>query len=611
MLALAWQFRAACLRVLIQQTVLVVLGLMSLGLTGLGIDVIRHAADPAAAAPRWPLGLAPPGTWTPAGTIAAIALLIVAFAFLQSSLRYHDAVAVARLVQEIVARLRSRVYAKLGQLGFCFFQANTSSAIINRVAGDVQAMRMFVDGVVIEVLSVAITLTVYLAYMLSIHVKLTLASLATMPLLWVLTTKFSRAVKPAYRHNRELSDQMISRVSENVQGISVVKGFGLEQYEIEKFAAANRAVRDHKRTIFWKISLFQPAIYFFTKFNMAVLLAYGGYLVIQGELLLGEGLFVFANLLQQLANQIEQVSNIANSIQASLVGAQRVFEVLDAPVAVATPAVPRRSTRARGGVRLEGVSFGYRPDAHVLQEIDCELQPGQCVAIVGPTGAGKSTLLNLIPRFYDATAGRVLVDGVDVREWQLEALRRSVGMVFQESFLYSHTVAANVAFGQPDASQQQIERAARIAQAHDFISELPQGYQTIVGEFGANLSGGQRQRLALARAVLCDPPILLLDDATSSLDAHTEHEIHAALANLPGRRTTLIVAHRLSTIRRADLVLVLDQGRLARITTPRELELAEEYQQSPGLKIFAGEDTELAGTTPSSAIQPRPLREAG
>jgi ATP-binding cassette subfamily B protein len=398
--------------------------------------------------------------------------------------------------------------------------------------------------------------------MLSIHVWLTVCSLATTPLLWLLAVAFSRAVKPAYRHNRELSDQMITRLSENVQGVSVVKGLALEAEEVARFAAANDAVRDHKRTIFWKISLFQPTIYFFTKWNMAVLLAYGGYLVIQGELLLGEGLFVFANLLQQIANQIEQVTNIANTIQSSIVGAQRVFEVLDAPIEIDSPSGPQRSGRAGGAVRFERVAFEYEPGANVLADVDFEVRPGQCLAILGATGAGKTSLLNLIPRFCDTTAGRVLVDGVDVRQWRLEDLRNSIGVVFQESFLFSHTVAANIAFGRPDATRDEIERAARIAAAHEFVVELPHGYDTIIGEYGANLSGGQRQRLSLARAVLADPSILLLDDATASVDSETEHEILAALDRLMEGRTTFLVAHRRSAIQRADVALVLDQGRV-------------------------------------------------
>jgi ATP-binding cassette subfamily B protein len=317
--------------------------------------------------------------------------------------------------------------------------------------------------------------------------------------------------------------------------------------------------------------LFQPGIGMLTQINMVVLLGYGGYLVIQGELPLGAGMFVFANLLQQFANQVGQVSNIADSIQTCLTGAGRVFEVLDAPLEVENIERPIRPTRIRGDVRFERVEFGYRATLPVVDGIDLEARPGQCVAIVGATGAGKSTLLSLIPRFYDATRGRVLVDGIDVRQLDLDTLRRSVGLVFQESFLFSNTVAANIAFGHPEASREQIERAAKIAAAHDFICELPNGYDTVIGEYGANLSGGQRQRLAIARAILLEPPILILDDALASIDPGTEHEIlHAMEAAMRGR-TTFVIAHRLSTLRRADLVIVLEEGRIVERGTHDQL----------------------------------------
>jgi ATP-binding cassette, subfamily B, bacterial len=310
---------------------------------------------------------------------------------------------------------------------------------------------------------------------------------------------------------------------------------------------------------------------FLKQINMAVLLGYGGYLVIRGELPLGAGMFVFANLLQQFANQVGQVTNIADSIQTCLTGAGRVFEILDAPLEVENSSRPVVLPRIRGQVRFERVGFGYRADVPVLQRIDLEARPGQCVAVVGATGAGKSTLLSLIPRFYDATAGRVLIDGLDVRQLDLDTLRRSVGLVFQESFLFSNTVAANIAFGHPEATREQIVRAAKIAAADDFIRELPQGYDTVIGEYGASLSGGQRQRLAIARAILLEPPILILDDALASVDPGTEHEILAAMESAMRGRTTFVIAHRLSTLRRADLVVVLEEGRVVERGTHEQL----------------------------------------
>jgi ABC-type multidrug transport system fused ATPase/permease subunit len=557
--------------VLAQQVALVALALGQLGLTGLGIDFIRSRVDPASGPPRWPFGLVPPANWTPLAIVGLIAGIVLGSALIHALVRYRAAVATSNLVLRIVVDLRSAVYDKLQRLSFRFFDANQSGSIINRVAGDVQAVRMFVDGVVIQVLTVVLSLGVFLAYTFSLHVWLTLACLATTPLLWLGAAMFSAIVKPAYARNSKLIDQLVLTLTENIQGVHVVKGFGRQQEEIEKFTAANRATKDQKNWIFRRTSLFQPAIGFLTQINMVVLLGYGGYLVIRGELPLGAGMFVFANLLQQFANQVGQVANIADSIQTCLTGAERVFEVLDAPLEVENAVRPIRPSRIHGDVRFERVEFGYRDGLPVLEAIDLEARPGQCVAIVGATGAGKSTLLSLIPRFYDPTAGRVSIDGVDVRQLDLDTLRRSVGLVFQESFLFSNTVAANIAFGHPEATREQIERAARIAAAHDFICELPDGYDTVIGEYGASLSGGQRQRLAIARAILLEPPILILDDALASIDPGTEHEILGAMESAMRGRTTFVIAHRLSTLRRADLVIVLEEGRVVERGTHEQL----------------------------------------
>ena len=596
--ALAWHYRGRCLWVLAQQMALVVLALAGLSLTGLGIDVMRHRLAPESVTPRWPLGFVPPADWGPLALAALIAGTILAVALIHATLRYIASMSAGRLVQDIVVDLRSQVYDKLQRLSFRFFDENRSGSIINRVAGDVQAVRSFVDGVVIQVLSVLLSLTVYLYYMLQVHVPLTLACLAPTPLLWLGAVLFSRKVRPAYKHNSELTDEMVLRLTENVQGAQVVKGFAREADQIARFEEANRAIKDQKEEIFWQISLFQPAMGFLTQINMIVLLAYGGYLVIEGQLRLGEGLFVFANLLQQFANQVGQVTNIANSIQASLTGAERVFEVLDAPILIASRpgALPLR--KARGEIRFENVSFGHQAGEPVLEEIDFAVGAGQCVAIVGATGAGKSTLLSLVPRFYDPAAGRVLVDDRDLRDLQLDDLRRSVGLVFQESFLFSNTVAANIAFGHPGATREQIERAAKIASAHEFITALPHGYDTIIGEYGSNLSGGQRQRLAIARALLLDPAILILDDATAAIDPSTEHEILAAMEQAMRGRTTLVTAHRMSTLRRADLVVVLDRGRIVQLGTHDELMRKEgHYYEAARLQIV---DDELPATTVSS-----------
>jgi ATP-binding cassette subfamily B protein len=341
-----------------------------------------------------------------------------------------------------------------------------------------------------------------------------------------------------------------------------VKGFAAEEHQVKKFEEANRNVSRQQQRIFRDLSVFTPATQFLSQLSLVILFGYGGWLYVQGLIPLGGGLVVFAGLLQQFNGQVANITTIANSVQQSFTAARRVFEVLDTPSEVQNTPNPVQPPRLRGALRFEGVSFGYFPDKPVLRDFSFEAAPGQIVGIFGMTGAGKTSLLGLIPRFYDPQQGRVLAEGVDLRDIDLDAYRRQIGIVYQESFLFSNTVAANISFGNPHASQSQIERAARIASAHDFICALPEGYQTVLGESGADLSGGQRQRLALARALLLEPPILILDDPTASVDSKTEQEIVAALRQAMSGRTTFVVSNRLSLLRRADTILVIDKGRL-------------------------------------------------
>ncbi len=593
---LAWRYRLHCLQVLVIQLVLLTLGIGGLSFTGLGIDYIRHNLDHTpVAANRLHVNL--PEDWPPLHVLGLLAGLILLFALVRAVLNYVYAVSVNRLVQQkLVVDLRGEVYDKLQQLSFRFFDANTTGSIITRVTGDVQSVRMFVDQVLIQSVIMVISLTAYVIYMASLSASLTIACLATTPVLWLMAAWFSRKIQPEYAHNRTLVEQMVQILTEGIQGIAVTKGFGREAEAQAKFDTANQACFEQQRGIFWRVSLFSPAVGFLTRINMMVLLGYGGWLVAHDRLPLGTGLVVFAGLLEQFSGQVNNVATIVNSVQQSLIGARRVFEILDATVEVKSAPDALRRPKLDGAVDFENVSFAYDGAEAVVRDINLAVKPGQCVAILGATGAGKSVLMSLIPRFFDPTAGRVLIDGLDVRRLNLEDVRRNIGLVFQESFLFSNTIAANIAFGHPGATREQIEKAARIAAAHGFITSLPQGYDTVLGESGNSLSGGQRQRLAIARAVLLEPAILLLDDPTAAIDSETEHEIFEALDHAIAGRTTFIVAHRLSTLRRADFIIVMEDGRIVQRGTHEKLMgMPGPYLRVANLQLVDARDLQLLG----------------
>jgi len=467
--------------------------------------------------------------------------------------------------------LRAQLYAKLQRLSFSFFDVHGANSIFNRVTGDVQNTRLFVDGVLLQGVNMILTLAAYALFMWQIQPALTFACLSVSIPLWWLAQYYSARLRPGYLRNRELTDDMILLFSESVRGMQTVKGFAAESHQVRQFEAANDAVSSQQRKIFWDLSVFTPGTQMLSQLSLVILFAYGGWLYVEGRIPLGSGLVVFAGLLQQFTGQVANISTIANSVQQSLAAARRVFEVLDTPVEVQSQSDAVKLSRLTGQITFDQVTFGYTAEKPALTGISFTAKPGQVVGIFGMTGTGKSTLLSLIPRFYDPLQGRILADGQDLRALNLDMFRRQIGIVYQESFLFSNTVAANIAFGHPHATMEQIERAARIASAHEFITALPHGYETVLGESGVDLSGGQRQRLALARALILQPPILILDDPTASVDARTENEIVSALREAMMGRTTFVVSSRLSLLRRADLILVLEDGRLTQSGTHAEL----------------------------------------
>ncbi len=572
LLGVAWGYRLDFLLSFGLSFLLLLLGLAGLQLLGVVIDVIRHALDPSQSAPVFPFGWQPPADWPALRIVTALSLAIIVQAVLRAGLTWGYNLSTARLTQgEIVPDLRERLYARLQRLSFVFFDHHGSSSIFNRVTGDVQNTRLFVDGVLLQGINMVLTLLAYGVFMWRIHPALTVACLSVAVPLWAVTHYYSGRLRPAYLRNREITDNLVQLFSESMRGMQTIKGFAAEQHQIARFQERNVLVSTQQRRIFHDLAIFTPLTQLLSQLSLVVLFGYGGWLYVKGQIPLGSGLVVFAGLLQQFNGQVATISTIANSVQQSLAAARRVFEVLDTPLGVETKSGAIVPGRLTGHIIFDNVTFGYDPAAPVLRDVSFEAKPGQIIGIFGMTGAGKSTLLGLIPRFYDPQQGRILVDGQDLRDLDLDACRRQMGLVYQESFLFSNTVSANIAFGNPHATQEQIEQAARVACAHDFIMALPRGYATVLGESGVDLSGGQRQRLALARALLLQPPILILDDPTASVDAKTEHEIVGALRLAMANRTAFIVSSRLSLLRRADLILVLEEGRLHQVGRHEEL----------------------------------------
>jgi ATP-binding cassette subfamily B protein len=458
--------------------------------------------------------------------------------------------------------LRNRMYDHIQYLPFTYHDHAQSGQLISRCIEDVRSIERFAGSAVGEIVRFVLLTVGILFIMLNDNARLALIALLPMIPLVLMTSSFGTKIGRLFFDVDNAVGEVSNRLQENVVGVQVVRAFAREPYEIERFEAANKKVFQTWVHVIDEWSRIMPTSHWLTTVSVILILWFGGQMVMDGTLTIG-AIVAFNAYILMLAEPAQQLTGLVNAGGEAAAGAQRVFEVLDTQPAIQSPEHAVRLESLRGEVEFRDVGLKYRDEKTAsLNGINLRVDPNRIVALIGPTGSGKTSLVNLIPRFYDVTEGNVLVDGVDVREMDLSTLRKQIGIVLQTSLLFSDTIKANIAYGRPEAAMDEIVAAAKAAQAHEFIEGFTNGYETMVGERGVTLSGGQRQRVAIARALLMNPRILILDDSTSSVDTQTEKLIQAALDTLMEGRTTFVIAHRLSTVRRADLILVMDAGRI-------------------------------------------------
>jgi ATP-binding cassette subfamily B protein len=475
-----------------------------------------------------------------------------------------------RQALDVEMDLRNGLYAHLVRLSFGFYDRHQTGQLMSRATVDLQGVRFFLGYGLIFFFQNVLTVVSVTAVLFAVEWKLALIPLAVTPLLVVLAYRYSHVSHPTLRDVQQKLADVATVAEENIVGVHVVKAFAQEPAEEQKFRRRSEAVFERTVEANRQRATYVPLISFVPMLAQAGVLLVGARMVTHHTLTIG-GFVSFNLYLGMLVMPLRSLGMWIGQAQRATAAGERIFQVMDEPEEVADRPGARELPPGPGAIRFDHVDFAYLPGRTVLEDVDLAVPAGRTIALIGHTGSGKTTLTSLVPRFYDATSGRVTVDGVDVRDVTLTSLRREIGVISQDPFLFSATVRENIAFGAPGLSDDEIERAARLAQAHEFVERLPKGYDTVIGERGITLSGGQRQRLAIARALAVDPRILILDDATASVDATTEARIRAGLREVMSGRTTLIIAHRLSTIALADEIVVLDGGRIACRGTHEEL----------------------------------------
>ncbi len=462
--------------------------------------------------------------------------------------------------QRATRDMKQEMYDRIQAQSFGFFHATRTGELMARLTNDVEMVRALLAQGLMQGASGVFFIGASAAILLALNWQLAVASMVAAPLLFIATFRLRRELHPASSDVRTQFSKLNTTVQENISGIRVVKSFMRHDHELGKFRRENEGLTTKRNIAIAVWGKYMPSMEFFSGISSAVVLLVGGWMVIHGHLSLGT--WVQCNgYLWMVVQPMRTLGDIANQVATAGSSAERIYEILEAKPAITNPRAPRHLSRIRGDVELRNVTWGLGGKP-ILRNISLHARPGSTVAIMGPTGSGKTSLVNLVPRFYDPDSGQVLIDGVDVRELDLAELRESIGLVAQETFLFSDTLYGNLTYGREDASQEQVERAAMLAQAEEFIQPMEEGYETVVGERGVGLSGGQKQRASIARALMKEAPILILDDSTSSVDMETETRIQQALRNLDHRATTFIIAHRISSVLHADEIVVLDHGEI-------------------------------------------------
>jgi subfamily B ATP-binding cassette protein MsbA len=480
--------------------------------------------------------------------------------------------------QKVIYDVRAVLYGHLQSQSMSFYDKNQTGQLMSRVINDVAQIQLFITNGAGRFVNTFVTVGVNVVILFLLDPLLACVTLFVAPAIYYFQVKQSQ-IMPFFRKAQQKMGDLNMIIQENVAGIKLIQAYGREPFESQRFDDVNRDIRNIRMMTSINMAIVNPGQEFVTLVSSVLVLTVGGWRVIHGELTIGS-LLAFQSYLLIMWQPVRWIAMINQMAQQAQASGERIFEILDTPLDVAEKedAVPLPALQ--GEVRFEHVSFAYGKDRPLLRDVSFDVQPGHTVALVGPSGSGKTTLTNLIPRFYDVTAGNVLIDGYDVRDLRLESLRSQIGMVLQEPFLFNMSIRENICYGRGGATDDEVVAAAKAACAHDFIMEFPDGYDTVIGERGTRLSGGQRQRLSIARAILVDPRILILDEATSSVDTRTDYLIQRALDRLMENRTTIVIAHRLSTVQRAHQILLMADGRIiARGTHDELLATNAVYQQ--------------------------------